>query len=252
MNLIAACVAPVFLAAAPVVSFADAPQGTAPGGPGAAAPAAASTPRCAPQTLELGEMTPGQPKTMPFTVTNTGTDPMVVESVKGGCGCTTVTAPPKGPIAPGGSFTVEVTVDPGKKGGIDLVKPLYVTYAGGRVESVQIKGKVKAADPAVPPAIDASGAGATSSRVSLFRLPAAGGDSPARVDAEAAQARIIRSIDAGIAPDSRSGQFRMRLHRESGMLFVHGTDADVEAVRSAVRGLPASMEVRESRPLPGS
>lgn len=252
MNLVAACIAPAFLAFAPILTVAVTPQGAARADAGVPTPAVVSAPRYAPQTLEFGEMIPGQPKTMPFTVTNTGTESLVVESVKGGCGCTTVTAPPKGPIAPGASFTVDVTVDPGKKGGVDLVKPLYLTYAGGRVESVQIKGRVKALDPAAPPAIDAPDAEGASARVFLFRLPSAGGDGPARADAEAAQATIIRSIDAGIARDLRSGQFRMRLHRESGMLFVHGTDADVEAVRSAVRGLPASMAVRESRPLPGS
>lgn len=281
--------------------------------------------RCAPETLDMGELTVGQPKTVPFTVRNAGPEPMTVESVKGGCGCTTVSAPPKGPIAPGESFTVQVTVDPGKKGGVDLVKPLYVAYAGGRVESVQIKGRVKAVALVTPTVIESTDAESATRRisiesasgerfrvtgiapagilaahpadavaarvdlafdraawersgrpssvavstdlpgapevvvpirsaqaVSMFRLPPASGDAAARRQAESEQSAIVRSIDAGLGAGERSSQFGMRLHRESGMLFVHGTDADLDAVRDAVRALPASMSVRESRPTPGT
>jgi hypothetical protein len=35
------------------------------------------------------------------------------------------------------------------------------------------------------------------------------------------------------------------------MLFVHGSDEDLSAVREAVRTLPASSNVRESAPMPG-
>jgi hypothetical protein len=38
----------------------------------------------------------------------------------------------------------------------------------------------------------------------------------------------------------------MRLHRESGMLFVHGSDEDIAAVRDSVRSLPSPNLVRES------
>jgi hypothetical protein len=44
----------------------------------------------------------------------------------------------------------------------------------------------------------------------------------------------------------------MRLHRESGMLFVHGTTEELDAVRAAVRALPASAGVRESHSASGS
>jgi len=286
-----------------------------------AAPAATIESRCAPETLDLGEMQVGQPKTMPYTVTNSGTAPITVESIKGGCGCTTVSAPPKDPIAPGASFTVQVTVDPGKRGGIDLVKPLYVAFAGGRVESAQIKGRVNAVATATPSKIDAADAASTTKSVtvesvdgkafrvtgvapagiltvpkdaaaaarieltfsrdaweragkpsslvistdlsgvaeivvpvksaqsvSMFRLPPAAGEGAARAESETAQAGIIARIDSDLDADARSPEFRMRLHRESGMLFVHGSDAEVDAVRRAVRALPASMGVRESHP----
>lgn len=276
-------------------------------------------PRCAPQTLELGELLVGQPKTMPFTVVNHRSEPFTVESVKGGCGCTTVTEPPKGPIAPGESFTVHVTVDPGKRGGIDLVKPLYVKYVSGGVESARIIGRVRPVAAVTPATLDASDpvaltvesldgrsfritgvspagtlvlpkeqapaarieltldaeawirAGRPASlvvatdlagtaevvipvrgadHVVLFRLPPASGDDATRAEIEANQATIIRQIDALLPVDSRSSQFRMRLHPESGMLFIHGTESDIKEAREAIRGLPESASVRESAALP--
>jgi hypothetical protein len=42
----------------------------------------------------------------------------------------------------------------------------------------------------------------------------------------------------------------MRLHRESGMLFVHGSVEELKAVRKAVKALPADSGVRESTEAP--
>ena len=46
-----------------------------------------------------------------FTVTNTGQNPLVIESVKASCGCTTPSKPEK-PIAPGKSDKIEVVFHP--------------------------------------------------------------------------------------------------------------------------------------------
>lgn len=83
--------------------------------------------------------------------------------------------------------------------------------------------------------------------VAMFRLPVAQVGSARD---ESVQDALLRDIDAGIPASSRSKQFRMRLHREAGMLFVHGTAADLDLVRAAVRSLPPSREVRESAPSP--
>jgi hypothetical protein len=205
------------------------------GAPVAAAPRVL---RFSPETIEFGEVDPGKPVTATLTITNTGSSPITIESIKGGCGCTTVSAPPKGPVASGGSFTVDVTMDPGTKAGASLVKPVHVAIAGGRVESMQIKAKVKGT-PA--PAAE---------KVTLFRLPVPAGDAD-RAAAERVQDGLIRQIDARVAAGTRSEQFRMRLHRESGMLFVHGTDADIAAVRAAVQAMPADAGIRESQGEPG-
>lgn len=103
-----------------------------------------ATPRCTPETLELGELTVGTPKTVRLTVTNNGKSDITVESMKAGCGCTKISDAPKTPIAPGASFTVDVTVDPGKKGGVDLSKTMTVVFVGGQTEAITIKGRVRA------------------------------------------------------------------------------------------------------------
>ena len=102
-------------------------------------------PRCTPEVLELGELSVETPKTVQLTVTNNGTSAITLESMKAGCGCTKISDAPKTPIAPGASFTVDVTVDPGKKGGVDLSKTMTVVFVGGQTETVTIKGRVKAA-----------------------------------------------------------------------------------------------------------
>lgn len=102
-----------------------------------------ATPRCTPETLELGELTVGTPKTVQLTVTNNGKSDITVESMKAGCGCTKISDAPRTPIAPGASFTVDVTVDPGKKGGVDLSKTMTVVFVGGQTETITIKGRVK-------------------------------------------------------------------------------------------------------------
>lgn len=234
------------LAAAPALAAAPLDGGAGRAAPSSAAPAAApsaSEPRMlrfAPETIEFGEVDPGKPVTATLTITNVSGAPVTVEGIKGGCGCTTVTAPPKDPVAPGASFTVEVTMDPGKKPGVALVKPVYVTLVGGTVESMQIKAKVKG----TPVAAGDEG-------VTLFRLPAPAGEAD-RAAIERTQDDLIRRIDERIAADARSELFRMRLHRESGMLFVHGDAADIDAVRAAVKALPAGAGVRESQGEPGA
>jgi hypothetical protein len=216
-------------------------------GAGQASPAPAAAPavpgprmlRFAPETIEFGEVDPGKPVTAKLTITNVSDAPITVEGIKGGCGCTTVSAPPREPVAPGASFTVDVTMDPGAKPGVALVKPMYVTVAGGAVESMQIKAKVKGTP--VPAA----------EKVTLFRLPVPAGPAD-RASVERTQDDLIRGIDSRVAADARSAQFRMRLHRESGMLFVHGDAADIDAVRAAVKALPAGAGVRESQGEPGA
>ena len=291
----------------------------------APAPSAAGVLRYEPANLDLGEMLLGSPKSMTLAITNASGAPIEIASIKGGCGCTTVSAPPAGPIAPGASFSVEITLDPGKKAGVELVKPLHVVLADGRIDTTQIRARVKVVVSVSPEAIDLSreprsadsivlesvdgaafrilgatpagvlrlprsdeaakrfelsldraafeAAGRPSSiliatdrdgarelavpvkaaeAVALFRLPPAAPDAADRTALEAAQDGIVRTIDEGLPSSSRSERFRMRLHRESGMLFVHGSESEVAAIRAAVRALPTSSGVRESHDAGGA
>lgn len=49
-----------------------------------------------------------------FTFTNTGTEPLIIETANGSCGCT-VPNYPKEPIPPGGTGEIEVVYKPGKQ-----------------------------------------------------------------------------------------------------------------------------------------
>jgi len=292
----------------------------------AAAPAAEATALAlAPATLDLGEMIAAQPKSAPLTITNTGNASITIASLKGGCGCTTITGTPTEAIAPGASFTVQVTVDPGMKTGIELKKPVHLVLTDGRAQTMQVVGRVKTVVKVSPEVVEMSPKGESkapavslsrmdtapfrvtgatpagviampsddksakshelqvdakawekagrptaitlttdqpdapkvaviikaSEAVTMFRLPAPDGESD-QTSTEAAQDALIQRIDAGLVSVQRSPQFEMRLHRETGMLFVHGSEDDLDAVRAVVRTLPASSGVRESRPTPGN
>jgi hypothetical protein len=266
-----------------------------------------------PESIDFGEMISGEPKTLSVKVTNTSKTPITVEAIKAGCGCTKVSDPPKGPVAPGATFTLDLTLDPGNKTGIDLVKAVHFLFDGGRTQSTHIKAHVKTVVRVSPDVVDATimpagaeaivtlesvdgklftltgampgdfvvlpkGSSAShrfevdwkvwekagrpskltittdradakelvipikgSPAVAMLRLPAAGDDARST---EARQDAAIRAIDAGLTKVGRSQELRMRLHRESGMLFVHGTDDDISTVREVVLALPASAGVR--------
>lgn len=315
---------PVLLAAFALTTAA--PAG-APAGPTVlAAPPAPTAPavtslRFSPETLDLGEMISGKPKSGTLTVTNVTSAPLTIVTIKGACGCTTVSAPPAEPVPAGGSFTVQISVDPGAKTGIDLAKLVHFALEGDggtKTQSMTVKGHVKTVVRVSPDVVDASlvpdGANGvvtlhhvdgkafavtsvepagliqlpvnsgvehtltidwqkwvaaghpakitvstdaldaeklvipirSAPAVALFRLPAASPEAPERAAIEGAQDDVIHAIDASFTASGRSKDLKIKLHRETGMLFVHGTDADVATVRGAVAQLGPSAGVRES------
>lgn len=64
-------------------------------------------------TFDLGDMQQGDKKSGTFKFTNTGSEPLIISSAKGSCGCT-VPEWPKEPIAPGESS--EITFEFNSKG----------------------------------------------------------------------------------------------------------------------------------------
>ena len=66
--------------------------------------------RVTPSELDLGIGEAGKPKAGKLWLINTGSAPMLIESAKVACGCTTITRFDTGPLAPGASMLVELTM----------------------------------------------------------------------------------------------------------------------------------------------
>jgi len=78
-----------------------------------------------------------------FTVTNTGTAPLIISMCKGSCGCT-VPACPKQPIAPGASAEITVTYDTKRTGPFQKTVTITSNAVNTPSKRVKIKGVVKA------------------------------------------------------------------------------------------------------------
>ncbi|HYV92845.1 MAG TPA: DUF1573 domain-containing protein [Chitinophagales bacterium] len=59
------------------------------------------------KNFDFGDVTEGEVVHHSFTFTNTGSNPLIITSAKGSCGCT-VSTYPKEPIAPGAKANIEV------------------------------------------------------------------------------------------------------------------------------------------------
>jgi hypothetical protein len=270
--------------------------------------------RLEPATIDLGELTPGRPKSATLTVTNLSDAPVTVDAVVASCGCTTVAGGPTRPVPPGDSFTVRVTLDPGLRSGAAISRAITIRLSDGSVATTRVRGVVLPVVCISPDVVDATlpidGATAivrfervdgypfriidieprgvvaipaeeatehalavdlaawhragrpakltvhtdaphaetlvvpirAAKAVAMFRLPAPV-DGLERQAAERAQDAIIHAVDARLA--ERGPDFVLRLHRESGMVFVHGSDDDVAAARRAFPSLPPDAGVRE-------
>jgi hypothetical protein len=68
--------------------------------------------------------------------------------------------------------------------------------------------------------------------VSMFRLPGAAGE---RTDqTQARQDEVLLEIDRALAQSVGVGGFALKIHRETGMLFAYGSDAQLAVVRQVV------------------
>ncbi len=73
--------------------------------------------RATPSELDLGIGEAGKPKAGKLWLINTGSMPMHIEQAKVACGCTTITRFETGPLAPGASMLVELTMTAPEKPG---------------------------------------------------------------------------------------------------------------------------------------
>lgn len=76
-----------------------------------------------------------------FTITNSGTEPLIISNAKGSCGCT-VPDWPREPIAPGESAKMKVTYATNRVGPINKSVTITSNSVDGKVKMVRIKGEV--------------------------------------------------------------------------------------------------------------
>lgn len=99
------------------------------------------------ETHDYGTIEQGGNGECTFTVTNTGTAPLIISLCKGSCGCT-VPSCPKEPIAPGASATIKVKYDSNRVGPINKSVTITSNAENEPQKVIRIKGNVKAKAPA--------------------------------------------------------------------------------------------------------
>ncbi|MES2589122.1 MAG: DUF1573 domain-containing protein [Bacteroidota bacterium] len=92
---------------------------------------------------DYGNVKPDSENLCKFKVTNTGKNPLIIESVSASCGCTTPHKPEK-PIAPGKSDYIEVGFHP-KPGQLnEIIKTVTVTAnTDPKISEISIRAFVK-------------------------------------------------------------------------------------------------------------
>ena len=76
-----------------------------------------------------------------FTITNSGTEPLLITNAKGSCGCT-VPSWPREAIAPGESAKMKVTYKTNRVGPINKTVTITSNSSTGTTKVVRIKGEV--------------------------------------------------------------------------------------------------------------
>ncbi len=106
--------------------------------------------------IDYGTIKQGAEPLRTFVFTNTGSEPLLITSAKGSCGCTVPTYP-KGAIAPGEKAEIQVRYDTNRVGPFTKTITL-TTNASDDPILLTIKGKVDAKDaaPAGLPAKESS------------------------------------------------------------------------------------------------
>ncbi|MFT4677952.1 MAG: hypothetical protein ACI84C_001038 [Flavobacteriales bacterium] len=85
-----------------------------------------------------------------FTVSNTGTEPLIIAKCKGSCGCT-VPKCDKNPVLPGETSAISVKYDTKRVGPINKSVTITSNASNEPTKVIRIKGKVEG-DPSATPA----------------------------------------------------------------------------------------------------
>lgn len=93
------------------------------------------------KSVDFGDIVQGQKVEHTFTLTNSGTEPLIISNVAATCGCT-VPSWPKEPIAPGNSAEIKVSFNStGKMGKQNSVVRIY-SNATEPIEKVSLISNV--------------------------------------------------------------------------------------------------------------
>ena len=90
-------------------------------------------------TVDFGEILKGSDRVRKAVFTNKGTEPLIVKTARGSCGCTVPTWP-KEPIMPGEKGTIEINYDTQRVGPIKTVR--IQTNEGEEEITLYIKGNI--------------------------------------------------------------------------------------------------------------
>jgi hypothetical protein len=95
------------------------------------------------EVIDFGNVAQGSEQIRTFKFTNTGNAPLIISSIKGQCGCTSIPDSwPKDPIPPGGTGTFQVKYDTTVRVGMFDKKIIITSNAVNGVAEVKIKGNV--------------------------------------------------------------------------------------------------------------
>ncbi|CAN5855731.1 hypothetical protein BH11BAC7_BH11BAC7_13890 [soil metagenome] len=95
------------------------------------------------EMIDFGNIIYGAEAVRVFTFTNTGKSALIITSIKGQCGCTTLPdGYPKDPIPPGGTASFRVKYDTNNRMGMFEKKITVLSNASNGNVEVKIKGTV--------------------------------------------------------------------------------------------------------------
>ncbi len=90
-------------------------------------------------SYDFGKIPQGKPVTHVFIVSNSGTEPLILENIQASCGCTTPEWS-RDPIPAGGTKEIKVGYNAAAEGVFS--KSISIFYNKGQVKSIVIKGEV--------------------------------------------------------------------------------------------------------------
>jgi Ni/Co efflux regulator RcnB len=103
------------------------------------------------ETIDFGTIQQNADGKREFVLTNNGTQPLVIESTQGSCGCTVPTKPEK-PVQPGEKAVIGVKYDTNRVGSFTKTVTVKSNAVGQETKVLTIKGNVLAAPASETPA----------------------------------------------------------------------------------------------------